>query len=230
MPWIGIQYWETPAFFHWPVAYERLRALVPKPFELDTFDGQAWVSVVPFQATATYPRFGQQLFSLRPLWQLNIRTYIRFNGIPGVYFLKIYTNSKISLLSARALLSLPYHYMDFTTDYKEDTISCLMTPSNKFDDARFAMDITPSSDLYYPDKDSLAYWLTERDHFYGIKGKRIIQASIHHSPWQLKEADYKINYHNLNNVIPSNKEPLVHLAASQKTYLYPFKVKGIYLN
>lgn len=91
------------------------------------------------------------------------------------------------------------------------------------------MDVTPSSDLYYPNENSLAFWLTERYHFFSIKGKRIIQASIDHTPWKLQDADYKINHHRLNEAIPENKEPLVHLATSQKTYLYPFKVMGIYL-
>src|SRR5690625_5877801 len=65
LPWIGVQHWKTPAFFHWRVPYDTLRALVPSPFELDTFNNETWVSVVPFQATKTYPRVGRQFFSLR---------------------------------------------------------------------------------------------------------------------------------------------------------------------
>src|SRR5690625_4482750 len=141
LPWIGVQHWETPAFFHWPVPYDTLRALVPAPFELDTFNNETWVSVVLFQATATYPRIGHQLFSLGPLWQLNVRTYIRFNGVPGVYFLKIYTNSKLSSLSASMLLSLPYVDADFTTYSKESTASCLMTLPNESKNAHLYMDV-----------------------------------------------------------------------------------------
>jgi len=91
------------------------------------------------------------------------------------------------------------------------------------------MDVKPSSNLHYTIRDSLAYWLTERYHIYGIKGKRIIQAFIDYSPCQLQTSDYSINFQGLYSIILRNKEPLVHLAASQKTYLYPFKVKGIYL-
>jgi len=229
LPWIGVQHWKTPAFFHWRVPYDTLRALVPPPFELDTFNNETWVSVVPFQATKTYPRVGRQFFSLGPLWQLNVRTYIRFNGVPGVYFLNIYTNSKLSRIGARTLLSLPYEDAHFATHSNKETASCFMTLPKVSNEAQFYMNVKPTSQLYYPNQDSLAYWLTERYHFYGIKGKRIIQASISHSPWQLQTADYSFNFQELDPIIPRNKEPLVHLAASQKTYLYPFKVKGIYL-
>ncbi|HLR74002.1 MAG TPA: DUF2071 domain-containing protein [Virgibacillus sp.] len=40
LPWIGVQHWQTPAFFHWPVPYDTLSALVPTPFELDTFNNE----------------------------------------------------------------------------------------------------------------------------------------------------------------------------------------------
>lgn len=230
MPWIGVQHWETPTFLHWPVPYQTLRALVPQPFQIDTFNEQAWVGVVPFKAVATYPRWGSKIFSLGPLWQLNIRTYVRFGDKRGVYFLKIYTNSKTSLLGARALLSLPYYYANFNSFTSKSEISCTMTPPNHHGKAQFSMTIKPSSASYYPDKQSLAYWLTERYHLFGIKGKRIVQSSIVHAPWLLQEADYKIQHRHLSHLIPEDKHPLVHVAASQTTRLYPFKVKGIYLN
>lgn len=208
MSWVGIQHWMTPTFFHWPVPYDTLRDLVPEPFELGTFNGQAWVSVVPFQATATYPRFGAELLSLGPLWQLNIRTYIHFNNKPSIYFLKVYTDSNVSRIGARTLLSLPFYAAQFDSFSSKKNVSCLMTLPNKVENTKFTMDVTPSSDLYYPEKDSLAYWLTERYDFYSIKGKRIIEASIDHTPWKLQDADYKINHHHLSDLIPEKKHHL----------------------
>ncbi|MUV36992.1 uncharacterized protein JNUCC1_00798 [Lentibacillus sp. JNUCC-1] len=78
VPWIGIQEWDKPLFLHWPVPYEVLRPLVPEPFVLDTFDGQAWVGIVPFKAVHTKPRWGSDLVTLGSHFQLNFRTYIRF--------------------------------------------------------------------------------------------------------------------------------------------------------
>src|SRR5699024_1057393 len=107
----------------------------------DTFNNETWVSVVPFQATKTYPRVGRQFFSLGPLWQLNVRTYIRFNGVPGIYFLKIYTNSHLSSIGARTLLSLPYEDAYFMTRSNKETASSVMTLHRVTNEAQFYMNV-----------------------------------------------------------------------------------------
>src|SRR5699024_8162047 len=148
---------QTPAFFHWRVPYDLLRALVPRPFELDTFNNETWISVVPFQATKTYPRIGQQLFSLDSLWQLNVRTYIRFNGVPGVYFLKIYTNSKLSRIGARTLLSLPSGDGHFVTHNHKETAPRFMTLTKVSNEPQVDLKVKTASHVYYPRQDFFTY-------------------------------------------------------------------------
>jgi uncharacterized protein YqjF (DUF2071 family) len=41
--------WEDLLFMHWPVKADLLRKLLPKKLELETFDGKAWLGVVPFR-------------------------------------------------------------------------------------------------------------------------------------------------------------------------------------
>src|SRR5699024_6558544 len=127
------------------------------------------------------------------------------------------------------LLSLPYEDALFVTHNHKETASCFMTLPKVSNEAQFYMNVKLASHLYYPNQDSLAYWLTERNHFYGIKGKRIIQASISHSPLQLQTPKYTNNLQWLDSIISRKQKPLRNLAASQKTYLYPFKVKCIYI-
>ena len=227
-PWIGVQYWENPIFMHWPVPYNALRPLVPEPFQLDTFNGDAWVGIVPFKAVQTYPRWGKGLFSLGPFWQLNIRTYIRFFEEPAVYFLTVYTNSKLSVLGAGSLLSLPYQYARFHASRNENHISCNMKQISPRQNASFSMAVHPSTEGYYPSENTLEHWLTERYHFYALKGKYIVKASVTHPPWFLHDADYDMTHHHLCSLIPETKRPLIHVAASKKTYLHPFKIKGQY--
>ncbi|HEX7090616.1 MAG TPA: DUF2071 domain-containing protein [Longimicrobiales bacterium] len=50
------QTWTDLLLAHWPVPFERLRALVPEPLVLETFDGSAWVGVVPFRISELRPR------------------------------------------------------------------------------------------------------------------------------------------------------------------------------
>src|SRR5699024_3147316 len=102
----------------------------------------------------------------------------------------------------------------FTTRSHKETASCFMTLPKVSNEAQFYMNVKPASQLYYPNQDSLAYWLTERYHFYVIKGKRIIQASIDHLPWLLQTSYYSVKFQALDTIIQRNKETLNHLAAS----------------
>src|SRR4029450_10313014 len=44
-PWVMTQTWHDLLFAHWPVDAAVLGERIPAGFELDTFDGQAWVAV-----------------------------------------------------------------------------------------------------------------------------------------------------------------------------------------
>ena len=50
-PWLMTQSWHDLLFAHWPVDASHMRRAVPKVFDLDLFDGQAWLGVVPFYMT-----------------------------------------------------------------------------------------------------------------------------------------------------------------------------------
>ena len=43
------QTWHELLFAHWPVSPDALRALVPRPLEVDTRNGQGWIGVTPFR-------------------------------------------------------------------------------------------------------------------------------------------------------------------------------------
>ena len=73
--WSLAMRWHDLAFLHRPVRAALLRAHLPPGLELDTFDGSAWVALVPFEM-----RVG--LFGVPPLPYLtvfpetNVRTYV----------------------------------------------------------------------------------------------------------------------------------------------------------
>lgn len=225
--WIGVQYWENPIFMHWPVPYDTLRALVPAPFQLDTFNGQAWIGLILFRASRSSSRWGASLFSLGSLWQLNVRTYIRFNGKPAIYFLTVYTNSRLSVMGGNVLLSLPYKTAIFHSSSSGKKLSCSMV-TRQTDEAPFHVHVRPSSEGFYASDHPLAHWLTERYHFDVVKGRRIVQASISHTPWYLHEAQGEIVLNGLVNGIPESAQPLVHIGESQTAYLHPFESIGRY--
>src|SRR6185312_5462238 len=55
-PWLMQQTWSDLLFAHWRVPPEALRRLLPPALEVETFDGSAWLGVVPFQMSGVRPR------------------------------------------------------------------------------------------------------------------------------------------------------------------------------
>ncbi|CAN5326291.1 hypothetical protein BH23BAC1_BH23BAC1_46180 [soil metagenome] len=48
-PWIMQQTWQDLLFLHYKIPFEVLRPLVPERLELDTYRGDAWISITPFK-------------------------------------------------------------------------------------------------------------------------------------------------------------------------------------
>src|SRR5688572_20507182 len=55
--WIMAMNWDDLLFMHWCVDPAALRPHLPSGLELETFDGKAWLGVVPFRMAGVRPRF-----------------------------------------------------------------------------------------------------------------------------------------------------------------------------
>ena len=82
--WVMTQTWHDLLFAHWPVELGVLRAKVPSAFPVDTFDGQAWIGIVPFHMSNVAPRGVPALPWISAFPELNVRTYVTLDGKPGV--------------------------------------------------------------------------------------------------------------------------------------------------
>ena len=85
-PWVMTQTWHDLLFAHWPADVRELRARVPREFELDVFNGEAWVGIVPFHMTNVAPRGFPSLPWISAFPEVNVRTYIRVQDRPGFTF------------------------------------------------------------------------------------------------------------------------------------------------
>lgn len=79
-PWLMTQTWENLLFLHWPVDSALVKEHVPTEFELDTFEGQAWISMAPFQVKHQRFRILPEIPMLNEYLELNVRTYVKRNG------------------------------------------------------------------------------------------------------------------------------------------------------
>lgn len=103
--------WERTLMLHYEVEPEMLQPFVP--FELDTWKGKAYVSLVAFTMRGLAPRLGGKVAArlFQPVAThefLNVRTYVKHQGESGIYFLAEWLPNKLSILMGRPIFGLPY--------------------------------------------------------------------------------------------------------------------------
>ena len=88
-PWLMTQSWHDLLFAHWPIDPDYLRPHVPSFFQLDLFQGDAWLSIVPFFMTNVSLRGVPAVTWISEFPELNVRTYVDVGGRPGVFFFSL---------------------------------------------------------------------------------------------------------------------------------------------
>lgn len=108
-PTLMRQDWRDLLFLHWRVDREALQALVPAPLEVETFDGSAWVGLIPFRVERVRPPGLPPPPLVSSFGEVNVRTYVRHpSGLSGVWFFSLDAGSRLAVLGARAGYRLPY--------------------------------------------------------------------------------------------------------------------------
>lgn len=181
--WHYYQEWNRVLFFHWKIEPEKLLPLLPKNLELDTFDGEAWVSLVPFTMQKIRPRFLPSFAPVSDFHEINLRTYVTRNGKPGVYFINIEAQKSLSAFLSRRLSGLPYEksmIMRGVDTYKAE---------NRL--KKFFLDIEFAVKEFAASKTPLEKWLTERYALYLEQNGRLFRYDTHHREWKIKMVDVK---------------------------------------
>src|SRR5215470_15978687 len=113
-PWLMAQNWHDLLFAHWEVPLAKMRELVPRSLEIDTFRGRAWMGVVPFRMSGVRLRGTPALPGLAAFPELNVRTYVRAGDRPRLLFFSLDPANRMAVNGARACFHLPYFYARMT--------------------------------------------------------------------------------------------------------------------
>lgn len=189
-PWVMRMAWHDLLFAHWPVPVEMLRPLIPPQLPLDTFQGTAWVGVVPFRMTNVAPRYVPPIPGISALPELNVRTYVTAPGgttgdpthdKPGVYFFSLDASIWLVVAAARLGFKLPYLHasmrlFDHARQTGPDPTAPDLPgslPGQRIDyrskrthsgapPAQFEASYAPAGQVYASRPGTLEHWLTER--------------------------------------------------------------------
>jgi uncharacterized protein len=103
------QSWLDLTFLHWAVDPASIAHFYPAGTRPDTFEGRAYVGLVPFRMAATGFARGPAL--VPDFLETNIRLYsVDDTGHRGVFFLSLDANRRDVVAIARTVFGLPYRY------------------------------------------------------------------------------------------------------------------------
>lgn len=191
------QRWSNLLFAHWPVEPAVLRPYLPPRLELDLFGGQAWLGVVPFTMSHIRPLGLPAVPGLSRLHELNVRTYARLDGVPGVWFLSLDATQPLGVWAARTLFHLPYLRARMQLTQQGPALRAVAERTHAgASPASFAATWTPGAVLPRAQPGTLPHFLTERYHLYTagptLPGRRpgpeLWRGHLWHEPWQLRTA------------------------------------------
>lgn len=113
--------WLRAVFIHFEAAPAVLQRQVP--FELDLFEGKAYVSLVAFSIRRLRPAFGRLSELLfQPIGNhefLNVRTYVRQGDRAGIYFMAEWLNNRLSVVLGPRSYGLPYRFGELNFQHEQ---------------------------------------------------------------------------------------------------------------
>jgi uncharacterized protein YqjF (DUF2071 family) len=206
------QNWGKLLFMHWRIDEDSLRPLIPERLKIDTFEGETWIGVVPFTMWDVRASFTPPIPWLSEFHELNVRIYVHYEGVPGVWFLSLDANSSVAVLGARTVFNLPYFNARIDLEQEGSTIDYSLKRTDE-PPAEYKARWLIGEKLGQSDPDSLDFFLTERYCLYAVRGKRLLRLRIHHRPWVLFDA--KVQSFNSTMIeshgLPTPEgEPLIH--------------------
>ena len=181
------QQWRDLAYIHWRYDPSVVQALLPEGIEVDTFDGSAWVGLIPFSMRNISFPFIPPVPYFGSFPEVNVRTYVKRNGVPGVWFFSLDVNRLIPAFVARATYFIPYCWG--SASHIKDGQRLRTTVKRRWPSrSSTQIELTIGEEIKEPS--DLAHFLSARWGLYSKGfGGRLRYAPVDHEQWQLYEAN-----------------------------------------
>jgi uncharacterized protein YqjF (DUF2071 family) len=216
-PWKQAQTRTDVLFAHWRIGLDDAARLLPPGLPLDTYDGEAWLGIVPFRLAHVRVR-GLPPFPGMTFGQVDVRTYVTIDDRPGIWLCSVDVSNPLLLEAAKRSHRLPAYRARITSsrDGAADA-----TEADR-DGLKFTARYRPAGDPFTAEPGSLEHFLAERYCLYTADGGRLYRAELHHSAWRLQRAEATIASSTLAPVALEDR-PHTLYAASQDVLIWPLE-------
>lgn len=183
--------WERLTFLHWAYKPAVVQRLLPPSLTVETFNGAAWVGLVPFFMRVNAPGI-PRLPWLSHFCETNVRTYVRDElGQSGVWFFSLDAERFPAVAAARLGFRLPYMWSAMRLEDAGDTMT--YTASRRWPQGGVTSRVSVEIGAPFG-----ADELTDFDHFVtarwtlfsvgGARGQFRRYAHAQHGVWPLRRA------------------------------------------
>ncbi len=216
-PWAMRMSWHDLCFLHWRIDAAALASLVPEGLEIDTFDGSAWIGVVPFHMTDMSPRGVPRIRRFADFAELNVRTNVTADGKPGVWFFSLDATQPLAVRIARGLFHLAYLDADIETRRDGEAVSYRSTRTHLgAGPAELRVRYRPTGPPAQSRPGTIEHFLTERYCLYAANRRgQLLRQEIDHAPWPLQPAEAEVERCTMTRPLGIDlgpEPPLAHFA------------------
>jgi uncharacterized protein YqjF (DUF2071 family) len=225
------QQWNNLLFAHWPVPASSLAPLIPEGLQVDTFQGSAWLGIMPFRMDRVKVRGLPSIPGARSFPDLSLRTYVREErtGTPGVFCLSLDASNLLAVAVGRAFYRLPYHWAKMHLEQRTEREFAFYS-RRRFAGRKVVFKVLyrglgPSLRLAESRPGTLEHFLIERYCLFSTnQAGQPIRANLHHTSWPLEEAEAEIEQNDLAEVLGlrlPDEKPVLHYSRQLAVYVWP---------
>lgn len=223
--WTSMQDWKHLLFLHFPVYSPFIEPLLPEQLELDTFNDEAWISIIPFKVDKMRIRKLPPLPFLYPFSEVNVRTYVKKDGIPGVYFFSMDAANLLAVTGAK-ISGLPYFHAKAKLRKKAKNFYFRSVRKSEEKEI-FKTAYKPAGRIFFTEEETIDHWLLERYALWTLKDDVLMRGDIHHKQWKFQYAEVKVEEQTLTSAyLPNNafiSDPISHYVKSKRVLIWPLR-------
>ena len=183
---VMFQQWLHLLFLHWPFSPDIVQRTLPQGLQADTFEGSAWIGIVPFFMRGVRPAGFISVPGISNFLELNLRTYVRdASGRPGIWFYSLDANQALAVCLARAAFGLPYKFAHMRARISYDGIDYWAHRFGSKSPLHYRY--RASENLGEAAFGSFEFFVVERYRLFASRGSKLLTGRVHHSPYQLRK-------------------------------------------
>lgn len=180
--------WRWLTSLHWSYDPQILQALLPAGLKVDTFDGSAWVGLIPFRMEVALPGLAPMPY-LTTFPETNVRTYVVGpDGKPGVWFFSLDASRLPAVLVARSWFGLAYRWAAMGIERRGRRVR-YTSERREGPRASSLIEVAVCEPVPPGQMNDLDHFLASRWRLYSAGRRGLVLGRVDHVPWRLHRAE-----------------------------------------